>query len=177
MSNRSHIWKTHYQTMLQEIQSTGKIQPQYLHSTPKRYCAATTAVCCLSTFLFPCLIWDTLCCCASICCKKNPCRWGAAYHFADHIHEATTLDLRKNELKTISRIEIHPEDLYYIATSYYQAFQEALTNKKASQANIIRAELVTLISKYSPIIDHAFLQDNGDLALLQFAITELKPAR
>ena len=91
------------------------------------------------------------------------------------MYETTHLDTRVQELKTISRMEIQPNDIYHIAISYYDAFQEALRNKKATQANIIRAELVTLLSKYSPIIDHAFLQDNGDLLLLQFAITELKP--
>lgn len=161
--------------MLQEIQSTGKVQPQYLHGAAKRCCATTTTVCCLSTIFLPCMLWDTLCCCASICYKKNPCRWGAAYKFADHMHEATTLDLRKNELKTITRVEIDPHDLYYIAHAYFQAIQHALQSSQPTQANIIRGELVTLISKYSPVIDHAFLEDNGDLTFLQFVISELKP--
>lgn len=161
--------------MLQEIQTTGKVQPKYLHPTLKRCCATTTTVCCLTTFCLPCVLWDTLCCCLSVCFRKNPCRWGASYQFADKMYETTHLDTRVQELKTISRMEIQPNDIYHIAISYYDAFQEALRNKKPSQANIIRAELVTLLSKYSPIIDHAFLQDNGDLLLLQFAITELKP--
>jgi hypothetical protein len=91
------------------------------------------------------------------------------------MHETATLDTRKNELKTITRLEIHPNDLYHIANTYFQAIHQALQESKATLANIIRGELVTLITKYSPVIDHAFLQDNGDLTYLQFIISELKP--
>lgn len=170
-------WKNALKNMLHEIQCYGDVKPQYKIGTPRRFWnVLSTAVCC-TTVCGTCLMWDCVCCTVSLCClKKNPFKWGCAFHGISQACDDTFADKRKDLLKNIKPRHISCTAMMEVCNEYLAAFDTYVSEKNAKsakKANIIREQLFDILRVYTPNFRYISLHDNGNIDLIRQIVTDL----
>lgn len=173
------IWEAHYMDMLNEVLASGKTQKKYKNSTVKRVLSVFSITGCSLTFCSPCIFWDCMCCCVSVCMKNNPFKWGAGFEFVSKSCEDTFEDTRVKDLNEIKLKNLNKTVIMNVLRTYLQKFDECIATKTVEgsrKANILRAIMVDIIRKYSPGFEYMMLRDDGDTLKLREIIRDL-PAK
>jgi len=173
------IWERHHIDMLNEVLNSGKKQVKYKNSTASRIFGVCTITSCSMTCCAPCIIWDCMCCCVSICMKKNPFKWGIGFDFVTNSCKNTFEDTRTSVLDEIKLKHLNKDLVISVLKMYLEKYDECLASKTvdgARKANIIRVMIVTIIRKYSPGFEYMMLRDDGDILKIREIIKHL-PAK
>lgn len=170
-------WKNALQSMLYDIQCYGDVKPQYKISTPRRFWNVVSTTVCCTTVCGTCLMWDCICCTASLCCfKKNPFKWGCAFKGIAQVCDETFADQRNEVLKNTKPRHISCDAMMTVCNEYLTAFDTYVNEKNAKsakKANIIREKLFDILRVYTPNFRYISLHDDGDIDLIRQIVKDL----
>lgn len=166
------LWEQHYMDMLNEILTSGRVRSKYKHSVVGRIGQTFMLSICTGTmfmFCLPCVLLDF----GAACFKKvkpESVRFVAAT--CNDIYE----DIRMKDLSNIKMTDLTKSVIMRVILKYLQAFDACIAEKTetgARRANIIRGELVNIISHYGPGAKYVMLRDDGDMSKLREIIVRL----
>ena len=160
-------WKKYKLEMLSEIEQFGRIKPKYKNNTSKRIWYTISTTLCGMICCGPCIIWDCMCCCTSMCLKSNPFKYGMGFECCTSSCNAIYEDERENIMKSIkaSFIMNYPHIVGDVAKAYLYTFykcRDTQTPASLKAANIIREQLVEIIRDCSPEYKFVSLKDTGN---------------
>lgn len=166
------LWEKHYIDMLNEILTSGNIKPKYKHSVGGRVghtflLSIFTGT--MFTFCLPCVFIDF----GTACFKKDKPK---SVRFVSATYDDIYEDIRRKDLRNIKLTDLTKAVIMRVVLKYLQAFDACLAEKTeigAKQANIIRCELVSIISQYGPGAKYVMLRDDGDMSTLRGIIMRL----
>lgn len=157
---------------LDEIKTYGRVMPHYKLSAPRRCWNVTSTTLCCGTCCAPCLAWDFACCCLSAVCSKNPFRWGLSFQTIAKTCDDTFADERENALCKYKFKEVSYAIVGDVGEAYIQEFDRQIqtqTVQGAKKANMIRAELASIIRRFGPA-KYCVFQDDGNIETLKMII-------
>lgn len=172
--DKETVWKEVHMDMLNDILSSGKIQPKYRHKFPRRFWNIFSTAVCLPTCCAPCVAWDCACCCLSIACD-NPCKWGCMFSAVQRVCDETYEDTRQTKIKSVVSTDISVQVLRFVCDSYIAAFETQVATRTVEgsrKANIIRAKVFDILRVYGPISCFG-LKDDGNIDRLKHIVAEL----
>ena len=162
----SETWRQIYMDKLDDVLTSGDAKPKYKNNKCQRAYNVIVITCCATTICVPIIVYDSLCCCLSLFCHKNPFRSGCSFEYIVDSCDKTFEDQHKTVL-TACKKNIDPVVFARMCQIYLGAFDRCLVEKKAKEANIIRGLLVEIIRGSAPGFACMYLQDDGDVNKLR----------
>lgn len=167
-------WVEFYDSLLEELITHGKVRPAYVRSLPNRAWYVISLTCCSATCCMPCCIWDSMCAITQLFCRVSCC-WGCFCKFCDSAYSDIMKDIKKDKVEAFGKIrsKLDVKETQAMCLKYLAAFDEHAAKKTpeaARVANVLREQLVDIVSMYSPNFAHFLIKDDGNILRLRYAI-------